>query len=117
MNENQRKFLTEYLGEKWQGDIEDSICQECGTVFSISRTFTEPKDKHDLLEAIIKKGERFVFCDGLADVEGKYKPSASASDDVIRYSILTPYDFMKYLLLLSPIETAELICKWKGVEK
>ena len=97
MTESQRSFLTGYLGEQWKGDIVDAICERCGTVFSVNRTFTEPKDKQDLLEKVIAKGEWDSFLDYLWD---KVKVSHLSS----------------WLIQLSPEETAELICKWKGVE-
>ena len=62
MTETQRKFLTEYLGECWH---KDDVCPHCGyyctgkSVYCCppipNRTFTDLKDKQDLLEAIIKK--------------------------------------------------------------
>lgn len=98
MTETQSKFLTEYLGECWKGDIVDGICERCGTVFSTNRTFTTEQDKQDLLEAVIKKEQSIyhVFSSWLSD----------AGMD----------DFVVWLIKLSPEATAELICKWKGVE-
>lgn len=97
MTETQSKFLTEYLGECWKGDIVDGICERCGTVFSTNRTFTTAQDKQDLLEAVIEKGEWDDWLDYLWDK--------------------TPVrSFSQWLIQLSPLETAELICKWKGVE-
>ena len=97
MTETQSKFLTEYLGECWKGDIVDGICERCGTVFSTNRTFTTAQDKQDLLEAVIEKGEWDDWLDYLWDK--------------------TPVrSFSQWLIQLSPLETAKLICKWKGVE-
>jgi small-conductance mechanosensitive channel len=56
------------------------------------------QDKQDLLEAVIKKEQSIynVFSSWLSD----------AGMD----------DFVVWLIKLSPEATAELICKWKGVE-
>jgi uncharacterized OB-fold protein len=99
MTETQRKFLTEYLGECWKGDIIDGICERCGTIFSTNRSFTAAQDKQDLLKAVIEKGEWIEF--------------------EIQAMFLCPFkmtDYTQWLIQLSPIETAELICRWKGVE-
>ena len=103
MTESQKRFLHEYLGEQWKGNITDAICERCGTVFSVNRTFTEPKDKQDLLEAIIKSDVWFKF--------ESFITSVFWSDDNINDKSV-----MSWLILLSPEETAELICKWKVVE-
>ena len=95
MTETQKRFLTEYLGECWKGDIVDGICERCGTVFSTNRTFTTEQDKQDLLMKVIEKGEWDGFLDHLWDrVDGGHFT----------------------LIQLSPEKTAELICSWKGVE-
>ena len=101
MTESQKRFLHEYLGEQWKGNITDAICERCGTVFSVNRTFTEPQDKQDLLEAIDRDGE---FID--------FHRFAYENCDVENKSI----QFFRWFVFLSPIETADLICKWKGVE-
>ena len=99
MTETQSKFLTEYLGECWKGDIVDGICERCGTVFSTNRTFTTAQDKQDLLMRIIKNDEWNKFCYYLADIIETFGSS-----------------FSEWLIQLSPEETAELICRWKEVE-
>ena len=96
MTETQSKFLTEYLGECWKGDIVDGICERCGTVFSTNRTFTTAQDKYDLLEKVIEKGEWDGFLNYLWDkVDGGH--------------------FTAWLIQLSPEKTAELICRWKVI--
>ena len=100
MTESQKRFLTSYLGEEWKGDIVDGICERCGTVFSVNRTFTTTQDKQDLLEAIIKSDVWFKF--------ESFITSVFWSDDNINDKSV-----MSWLILLSPEETAELICKWK----
>jgi hypothetical protein len=95
MTEIQRKFLTEYLGECWKGDIIDGICERCGTIFSTNRTFDTAQDKQDLLEAVIKHGEFNDF------LYSEFRKTLYVVSDIIQ---------------LSPEATAELICRWKGVE-
>lgn len=101
MTETQYKFLTSYLGECWKGDIIDGICERCGTIFSTNRTFTTAQDKQDLLEAIDRDGE---FID--------FHRFAYENCDVENKSI----QFFRWFVFLSPLETAELICRWKGGE-
>ena len=111
MTENQSKFLTGYLGECWHdisgGISEDMMSLKCGVcgkwlhILDIElycqRTFTETKDKQDLLEKVIEKGEWLEWLDYLWYED-------------------TKNTFVEWLIQLSPIETAELICRWKGVE-
>jgi hypothetical protein len=101
MTETQRKFLTEYLGERWKGDIIDGICERCGTIFSTNRTFTTAQDKQDLLEAVIEKREWEYF-----------------ENYAFNIAVGNPFtdNLIPWLIQLSPLETAELICRWKGVE-
>ena len=124
MTESQRKFLTGYLGECWHnisgGISEDMMSLKCGVcgkwlhILDIElycqRTFTEPKDKQDLLEAIIKKFEWFSVSYQSSGVSGEFigfeRFAKSCAD----------FDFTVWLVQLPPIETAELICRWKGVE-
>ena len=110
MTESQKRFLHEYLGEQWKGNITDAICERCGTVFSVNRTFADLKDKQDLLEAIIKKFEWFSVSYQSSGVSGEFigfeRFAKSCAD----------FDFTVWLVQLPPIETAELICRWKGVE-
>lgn len=96
MTETQRKFLTEYLGECWHSQETYYDCEKGYIVRR--RTFTDLKDKQDLLEAVIKKEQSI------------YNVFSSWSLD---YGM---DDFVVWLIKLSPIETAELICKWKWVE-
>jgi hypothetical protein len=112
MTETQRKWLTEYLGECWHipnGEISTDMmsrkCSVCGKwlhfadiELGTNRTFTTAKDKQDLLEAVIKKEQSI------------YHVFSSWSLDT------GMDDFVVWLIKLSPEETAELICKWKGVE-
>jgi hypothetical protein len=96
MTETQRKFLTEYLGECWHSQETYYDCEKGYIVRR--RTFTDLKDKQDLLEAVIKKEQSI------------YHVFSSWSLDT------GMDDFVVWLIKLSPEETAELICKWKGVE-
>ena len=98
MTETQRKFLTEYLGECWLVNEPETVEFEDGSPISrYNRTFTELSDKQDLLERVIKKCEWDNWLDYLWDK--------------------TPVrSFSQWLIQLSPEKTAELICKWKGVE-
>jgi uncharacterized protein YprB with RNaseH-like and TPR domain len=108
MTETQRKWLTEYLGECWHEwitgippEIFLEQCAKCGQVktdFDLNRTFTTIQDKHDLLEAVIKKEQSI------------YHVFSSWSLDT------GMDDFVVWLIKLSPLETAELICRWKGIE-
>ena len=91
MTETQRKWLTEYLGEKWL-ELTPTYDE-----FRRNRTFTSWQDKQDLLEKVIENGEWDGFLDHLWDrVDGGH--------------------FTAWLIKLSPEKTAELICRWKGVE-
>lgn len=102
MTESQRKFLTEYLGECWiDHNNPDQLIYARQVYIDKStlrnRTFTEPKDKQDLLEKVIEKGEWLEWLDYLWYED-------------------TKNTFVEWLIQLSPEETAELICRWKGVE-
>jgi len=110
ITETQLKFLIEYLGEEWKGDIVDAICEQCGTVSSVNRTFTTPKDKQDLLEAVINKKEWYSITYSSPEVSGKFIGFREFAEG------FCDTDFILWLILLSPIKTAELVCKWKGVE-
>lgn len=104
MTETQRKFLTEYLGETIFPNP-----YQLKEIVKLNRTFATAQDKQDLLEAVIEKGEWLIEYVGFARylkaeynqqcVEGHYRNV-----------------FTAWLIQLSPLETAELICKWKGVE-
>ena len=121
MTESQKRFLHEYLGEQRKGNITDAICERCGTVFSVNRTFTEPKDKQDLLETIIRKNEWYSV---VWDMNGELMESQSGEfagfKNYAKFFLFALSDsnesFTIKLIQLSPLETAELICKWKGVE-
>ena len=104
MIETQRKFLTEYLGECFHSECENLHCVKCGlSVLEIAnrRTFTTAQDKQDLLMAIIEKGEWSEF--------HIYAVGSCPSN-------WNPEEYTKWLIQLSPEKTAELICRWKGVE-
>ena len=96
MTETQRKFLTEYLGECWHSQETYYDCEKADIVRR--RTFTTAKDKQDLLEAVIKKEQSI------------YHVFSSWSLDT------GMDDFVVWLIKLSPLETADLICRWKGIE-
>jgi hypothetical protein len=86
MTETQRKFLTEYLGDEWLPGFQFDV---------FNRTFTTAQDKQDLLEAVIKHGEFNDF------LYSEFRKTLYVVSDIIQ---------------LSPEATAELICRWKGVE-
>lgn len=94
MTETQRKFLTEYLGECWHSQETYYDCEKGYIVRR--RTFDTAQDKQDLLKTIIKKEQSI------------YHVFSSWSLDT------GMDDFVVWLIKLSPLETAELICKWKG---
>jgi hypothetical protein len=96
MTETQRKFLTEYLGECWHSQETYYDCEKAEIVQR--RTFDTAQDKQDLMEAVIKKEQSI------------YHVFSSWSLDT------GMDDFVVWLIKLSPEATAELICKWKGVE-
>jgi hypothetical protein len=100
MTETQRKFLTEYLGECFHSESENLHCVKCGlSVLEIAnrRTFTTAQDKQDLLMGIISNGEWIDF-----------RMAYAGRECCADYSV--------FFIKLSPEATAELICKWKGVE-
>jgi hypothetical protein len=66
---------------------------------TLNITFTNLYDKQDLLEAVIAKGEWFEFEAYSTNIHGD-----NDDDDF----------FNAWLIKLSPIETAELVCWWKG---
>jgi len=106
MTPEYQKLLTEMIGECWHEfePLDNGIipqCKKCSMSmlfpWTKNRTFTEPKDKQDLLEKVIEKGEWLEWLDYLWYED-------------------TKNTFVEWLIQLSPEETAELICKWKGVE-
>ena len=104
MTETQRKFLTEYLGECWiDHNNPDQLIYARQVYIDKStlrnRTFTTAQDKQDLLMKVIEKGEWSKF---------EYYAMLSCPGKFLDYVI--------WLIPLSPLKTAELICKWKGVE-
>ena len=118
MTESQKRFLTSYLGECWHeldGEIEDdgvyrTGCVHCGADShdAVNRTFTDLKDKQDLLDRL--SPEDFAdFMDFASDcwneIADKAKPYMGSY-----------HSFTRWLFRLSPIETAELICRWKNVK-
>lgn len=95
MTETQRKWLLKYIDKEW-----------------LHTDFTTAQDKQDLLEAVIEKDE-FHFS------------HVNTFGNFLFHSVWTKKlesgehikeDFVSWLIQLSPEETAELICKWKGVE-
>ncbi len=111
MTETQKRFLISYLGEcdHEESPLRTYKCSKCGKWnYEFRRLKFDAQDKQDLLEAIDKNGEWDEF-EACADTTHYFlKPSKT---NWIADSTLT-----KWLVLLSPEETAELICKWKGVE-
>ena len=106
MTETQRRFLTEYLWECWhEYDKSSNLYNRCTCgaicgnlaehIKESTRTFATAQDKQDLLEKIDKKHEWKGFI------------SHCVENEEFSY---------KWLILLCPLATAELICKWKGVE-
>ena len=108
MTETQRKFLTEYLGECWHSQETYYDCDKAEIVQR--RTFTELKDKQDLLEAVIEKFEWNSVTYDSPVLSGKF---IGFREFATKYYEI---DFTLWLIQLSPEATAELICKWKGVE-
>lgn len=120
MTESQRKFLTGYLGECWH-EVANPVlsspqsCIKCGdhgyeNGVSTLRTFTDLKDKQDLLEKIIDKNEWNSVLFYMA-------PEILPEEFIGFMKYAQTYcegDFTQWLIQLSPIETAELVCKWKG---
>jgi hypothetical protein len=140
MTETQRRFLTEYLGECWHEmkvvDYNGTVryqtmeCYKCGCICNVDlpsyhramqRTFTTIQDKQDLLEAIIRKNEWYSV---VWDMNGELMESQSGEfagfKNYAKSFLFALSDsnesFTIKLIQLSPLETAELICKWKGVE-
>jgi len=118
LTETQPKWLTEYLGECWHKFNRKLLRCKCGSKSDARRTFADPKDKQDLLEKIIEKGEwrefdSYIFGHNYHNVR-KYK--RCDYDDLDEFYDLMMSDYSKWLIQLSPLETAELVCKWKGVE-
>jgi hypothetical protein len=118
MTETQRKFLTEYLGECWHSQETYYDCEKAEIVQR--RTFTDLKDKQDLLEAVIKKNEWYSV---VWDMNGELMESQSGEfagfKNYAKSFLFALSDsnesFTIKLIQLSPLETADLICKWKGV--
>ena len=116
LTENQIKKLIKYIGECWHETEEYSgglRCKNClidwyGIKGKFRRTFTTPDDKDVLLRAIIEKGEWEDFYGYFIDNEYMNLNNSNLSARKL--------DIMVYIILLSPIETAELVCKWKGWE-
>ena len=67
MTDEQRKALTEYLGEcwLWDEDLDDEgMCKKCGQCFEshrLNRTFDNDTDMMALYRAIYKKGKWSKF--------------------------------------------------------
>ena len=131
MTETQRKWLTEYLGEcdhnndKNSGIFNRCTCGAiCGNlaehIKEQNRTFTTAQDKQDLLEAIIRKNEWYSV---VWDMNGELMESQSGEfagfKNYAKSFLFALSDsnesFTIKLIQLSPLETAELICRWKGV--
>lgn len=113
MTETQRKFLTEYLGECWHSQETYYDCDKAEIVQR--RTFTTAQDKQDLLMEIDKKGEWMEFIEFLS-MTNFSKFVADSLAQIVRVVETRAHNLYKWLIQLSPTETAELICKWKGVE-
>jgi hypothetical protein len=112
MTETQRKFLTEYLGECWRSQETYYDCEKGHIVQR--RTFTDLKDKQDLLEKVIEKGEWDDFIN-IAYQEYSSQFPFAYGEKICMSSLESRFHhYYKWLILLSPEETAELICKWKG---
>jgi hypothetical protein len=132
MTETQRKFLTEYLGECWHEREQGRkllywYCKHCGNYLNINsgediprRTFTTAQDKQDLLEAIIRKNEWYSV---VWDMNGELMESQSGEfagfKNYAKSFLFALSDsnesFTIKLIQLSPLETADLICRWKGI--
>ena len=115
MTETQKRFLIEYLGEKLhKGLVEFDVF--CGKTTYTNRTFTDLKDKQALLEKVIEKGEWDDFI-SIAYQEYSSQFPFAYGEKICMSSLESRFHhYYKWLILLSPDETAELICRWKGVE-
>lgn len=117
MTESQKRFLTSYLGECWiEHDNPNQLIYSRQSYLDksalVNRTFTNAQDKQDLLEKMIEKGEFHFFCIGTFGdwyFHNVWAKKLENGEDVSD-------DFFSDFIKLSPINTAELICKWKGVE-
>ena len=115
LTENQIKELIKYTGNKYHKIVEEhdfgldgyALCA-CGQLDCCEHnpTFTTPDDKDVLLRAIIEKGEWEDFYGYFIDNEYMNLNNSNLSARKL--------DIMVYMILLSPLETAELVCKWKG---
>ena len=104
MTETQRKFLTEYLGETIFPNP-----YQLKEIVKLNRTFTTAQDKQDLLLKVIENGEWLIEYVGFVrylKVEYNQQVITGGYRNV----------FTAWLIQLSPLETAELVCRWKGVE-
>ncbi len=104
MTETQRKWLLKYIDKEW-----------------LHTDFTTAQDKQDLLEAIIRKNEWYSV---VWDMNGELMESQSGEfagfKNYAKAFLFAQSDsnesFTIKLILLSPLETADLICRWKGKE-
>jgi predicted Zn-dependent protease len=104
MTETQRKWLLKYIDKEW-----------------LHTDFTYAQDKQDLLEAVIRKNEWYSV---VWDMNGELMESQSGEfagfKNYAKSFLFALSDsnesFTIKLIQLSPLETADLICRWKGVE-
>jgi hypothetical protein len=72
MNDKDRKFLTEWMGECWHNpsgethynhglDYPRLTCRYCGCLVTTNRTFDTPEDSHWLKKKLVEKGEWLSF--------------------------------------------------------
>jgi hypothetical protein len=73
MTENQKRLLTEFLGECWHESLETRKCQNCGEVMAICdhipgdgvdwkhRTFTTWQDLGDVKDKLVENGRLTDF--------------------------------------------------------
>lgn len=111
MTESQLRFLTSYLGECWIEHDNPNQLIYVGQIYLDkstlrNRTFTDLKDKQDLLEILSPKD----FADFMDFASDRWNEIA----DKTKPFMGSYHSFARWFILLSPIETAELICKWKG---
>lgn len=118
MTESQRKWLTEYLGECWhEYDKSSSLYNRCTCgaicgnlaehINESTHTFTTIQDKQDLLEKVIAKGDEDSFYSFVKDLFCEEYQNYNENTD--------EFGFITHFIQLSPLETAELVLKWKMV--
>lgn len=100
MTTDDRKMLTEYLGERWHIQQDDSILCRCGEPLPHNRTFTTAQDMVDLVWELGRNGQWldfYQFC---------FKPYVDSNPVKVSPSGMTLYFFE------NPTRTCELIAEY-----